>query len=146
MQTADTVLAQLRDGGFRITPRRRRLAQILAEHREPLAAPAIVALVNRTVSANKTTVYRDLAAWTRAGILHAVAVRSGVTSYELAGRSHHHHIVCVSCGQMRDTDSPALERALAAAGKALERATGYRTVSHSLEFFGRCPRCAGRKN
>jgi Fur family ferric uptake transcriptional regulator len=64
----------------------------------------------------------------------------GKVRYEIDhGSHHHHHIICRSCGQVRPLSKCALN--------ALEesaRETGYAGISHSLEFFGTCPRCVAR--
>jgi len=51
--------------------------------------------------------------------------------------SHHHHLVCVSCGAISEVDDCGIEAVTAEAA----RRSGFEIQSHRLELFGRCPRC-----
>ncbi len=138
----DTPLADiLRVHGMRMTAFRKRLVALLGAHKKPVTAADILSSLPVSGKVNKTTVYRELEALERAGIIKAVSVRRGAISYERADREHHHHVICNSCGSLRDTDDQALERALDAVSQLMERRTGFRSITHALEFFGTCPKC-----
>jgi len=47
--------------------------------------------------------------------------------------------VCRSCGAAVEIARPAVE----AWADEVARAHGYTDVTHTVELFGRCPRCAG---
>jgi len=49
----------------------------------------------------------------------------------------HPHLICVRCREIMD---PALE-SLAGLQEELVRDTGFRILSHRMDFFGICPRC-----
>jgi Fur family ferric uptake transcriptional regulator len=51
---------------------------------------------------------------------------------------HHHHLVCRSCGAAVEVSRPAVERWAAEVASA----HGYVDVTHTVEIFGLCPRCA----
>lgn len=50
---------------------------------------------------------------------------------------HHHHLVCRICKQTEDIDACAVQQL----ESRLENESGYRQISHTLEFFGVCPAC-----
>jgi len=58
----------------------------------------------------------------------------GEALYRRCSATHHHHLVCRSCGRTVEVDGPAVERW--ADRVAAEH--GYADVSHTLEIFGTC--------
>lgn len=85
------------------------------------------------------TVYRTLQSLVDAGEADTVQTDGGETAYRLCSDSHHHHLVCRSCGRTVEIEGPAVETW--AAQVAAEH--GYADVSHTLELFGTCPDCQG---
>jgi Fur family ferric uptake transcriptional regulator len=82
------------------------------------------------------TVYRTLKLFCEAGIAHPNHFRAGVTLYEPRA-GHHDHLICVSCGEIVEFESTAIERAqLEIAGQY-----GYRLTSHRHDLYGYCPKC-----
>ncbi len=51
--------------------------------------------------------------------------------------THHHHLVCRSCGATIEVEGPAVERWT----RAIAAEHGYADISHTLEIFGTCPTC-----
>ncbi len=113
------------------------ILQVL-KNRRPWSAPELLgALQGKRKSLNKTTVYRALEALAADGRLSTVEFGDGVRRYEL-GDTHHHHVVCTSCGTVADVEiDEDLERQERAAAKK----TGFMIRRHALEFFGLCPNC-----
>lgn len=86
------------------------------------------------------TVYRTLAALAEAGVVDVLRTEEGEAVYRrCAATGHHHHLVCRECGATVEVEGPAVEAWTAAIG----REHGYTAISHDLELFGTCPRCAG---
>lgn len=88
-----------------------------------------------------STVYRHLQAFTERGVADAIHNPDGETTYRFCGEAHsthHHHLVCRSCGRAEEVEGRAVER------WADEIATkfGFTAVDHTLEVFGICPACA----
>jgi Fur family ferric uptake transcriptional regulator len=84
-----------------------------------------------------STVYRTLQAMADAGELDVLRAENGEAVYRRCSTSHHHHLVCRSCGATVEVDGPAVEKWT----RAVAAAHGYRAVSHTLEVFGTCPEC-----
>jgi Fur family ferric uptake transcriptional regulator len=81
------------------------------------------------------TVYRTLELLRAAGDVRRVA---GTTAtYMRCAPGHHHHLVCVACGTVEETDLCA-----APADAELERRHGFRAQAHEVEIYGTCARCA----
>jgi len=95
-------------------------------------------LVRRGDSVGLSTVYRSLAALATDGDIDTLLRDDGETLYRRCrGETHHHHLVCRSCGATVEVDGPAVETW--ADRLAVEH--GYDEVSHTLEIFGRCATC-----
>jgi Fur family ferric uptake transcriptional regulator len=97
-------------------------------------------LVRRGDSVGLSTVYRSLSTLATDGDIDTLLRDDGETLYRRCrGATHHHHLVCRSCGATVEVDGPAVETW--ADRLALEH--GYDEVSHTLEIFGRCAACRG---
>lgn len=128
------------DAALRETETRRVLLGILHDSAGPLAAPEIIARCHKAGrKANKTTIYRDLLALERAGIVYRVILSDRKQYFELTERGHHHHFICLECHTVEDIllDERDLERQEA----LLAEQKGFSVFRHSLEFFGLCKLC-----
>jgi Fur family ferric uptake transcriptional regulator len=83
------------------------------------------------------TIYRTVTTLVDQGVLHALTLDGGVTTYGLA-TAPHHHAVCTRCGAIIEVPavqlSSALEHAMAGSSFALSEAAG-------LTLHGLCPQC-----
>ena len=87
-----------------------------------------------------STVYRSLAAMAADGDVDTLLRDDGESLYRrCSGATHHHHLVCRSCGATVEVDGPAVE----SWADRLATQHGYDEVSHTLEIFGRCAACRG---
>lgn len=131
---------KMSEAELRSTKTRQVLLAVLHEAVGPLAPPEIVALCHEAGrKANKTTIYRDLAALERAEIIRRVIVSDRKQYFELTERGHHHHFVCLKCDKVEDVlldESDFLKQ-----GERLALQSGFSVIHHSLEFFGRCRMC-----
>jgi Fur family transcriptional regulator, ferric uptake regulator len=85
-----------------------------------------------------STVYRALQAMADAGELDMLRSEAGEAVYRRCSGSHHHHLVCRSCGATVEVEGPTVERWT----RAVAAEHGYADVSHTLEIFGTCSRCS----
>lgn len=101
-------------------------------------------LVERTTSGpagvqppDLATIYRTVTTLVDRGVLHALTLDDGVTTYGLAVDPHH-HAVCTRCGTIIEVPAPRLTSALEHA-----RAGSSFTLSDQagLTLHGLCPRC-----
>ena len=87
-----------------------------------------------------TSVYRALQSLSDDKIVDQLRKEDGEAIYRLCGESHHHHLVCKSCGSTVEIEGSALEKW----AKAMAQEHGYRDVGHLAEIFGICPKCCRR--
>ena len=83
------------------------------------------------------TIYRTVTTLVDQGVLHALTLDGGVTTFGLA-TAPHHHAVCTRCDSIIEVParqlSSALEHAMAGSSFALSDAAG-------LTLHGLCPKC-----
>ena len=133
-QKVDTK-ALLRQAGFKATPGRVALLELLVQESVPQTVAQLQQKLARPL--NEVTLYRALEALQKAGVVSRIDLGHGHAHFELvAGKAHHHHAVCVECGKVEDIMGCA---ALAVPPVSKKFKTIY---SHNVEFFGSCISCA----
>ena len=124
--------------GSRTTRQRRAVAAALLDVDDFRSAQEIHELLRRSAEqVGLTTVYRALQALADSGEVDVLRSEGGEAMYRRCSATHHHHLVCRSCGRTVEVDGPAVERW--ADRVAVEH--GYADVSHTLEVFGTCRAC-----
>jgi Fur family ferric uptake transcriptional regulator len=90
-------------------------------------------------SVGLTTVYRTLQTLADAGEVDVLRTEDGEAIYRRCSETHHHHLVCRSCGATVEVEGPTVERWTT----AMAADHGFTDVSHTLEIFGTCGACGG---
>ena len=123
----------------RQTRQRTAVADALEAQGEFRSAQEIYDIVRqRGDSVGLTTVYRALQAMAEDGQVDVIVRGDGEAVYRQCSPSHHHHLVCRSCRSTVEIDAPDVERWAAEVASR----HGYRDVTHTVEVFGLCARCA----
>lgn len=129
---------ELRSMRLRATPARLGILQILERANTPLDVVTIMSLLQENgIDADEATVFRVLKAFTDTGLAKAIRFREDKKRYEYAGKPAHHHFVCERCGTVEDVMGCVVSEM----EKKLEKTTGAKISTHSLEFFGTCRGC-----
>ncbi|MFH1620199.1 MAG: Fur family transcriptional regulator [bacterium] len=128
-----------RSRGLRLTAPRRIILDHLASAGMHSSAEKIYKdLKERHPGIGRATVFRTLNLFENAGLCEKkprVLLKRG---FEIkAGRVHHDHMVCLSCGKILEFNNPAIE----SLQDAETRKLGFRAVSHTLEINGYCRTC-----
>jgi Fe2+ or Zn2+ uptake regulation protein len=134
--------ARLHHDGQRYTENRRELVHLLASVGAPLTIPEIL---ERRRDLAQSSVYRNLAVLEQSGLVQKIVTSDEWARFELAEdlTEHHHHVICSSCGLVRDfTLSPRLERSINEALARVADETSFTVQSHRLDLVGVCPACS----
>ena len=124
--------------GLRPTRQRRAVVAVLEESGEFRSAQEIhERLRSGGDNVGLSTVYRALQAMADAGEIDMLRVEGGEAAYRRCSGSHHHHLVCRTCGRTVEVEGPAVERWT----RTMAEEHGYTEVSHTLEIFGTCGSC-----
>jgi len=124
---------------LRPTRQRRAVTEVLDSFTDFRSAQEIHELLGeRGETVGLATVYRTLQRLSEAGDVDVLRTEDGEAIYRRCSDSHHHHLVCRSCGATVEVEGPAVERWT----RAIAAEHGYADVSHTLEIFGTCSRCS----
>jgi Fur family transcriptional regulator, ferric uptake regulator len=127
------------DQPLRPTRQRRAVSEALEGVEDFRSAQEIHELLHdRGHAIGLATVYRTLQLLADHGQVDVIRSTDGEASYRRCSGTHHHHLVCRSCGSTVEVEGPAVERWT----RAIAEEHGYADVHHTLEIFGVCPRCA----
>jgi Fe2+ or Zn2+ uptake regulation protein len=139
---SERLLADLSAKGYRASKIRSAVVEILSAHHEPITAPELLmALAKKKITANKTTIYRELAALKHERIVQEVQFGENKKRYELMPEDHHHHLICIECDRVEDV---GLANDLNAIEKKISREYRFKILNHALEFYGLCKNCQRR--
>ena len=125
--------------GVRTTRQRTAVADVLSRVDGFRSAQDLHDLLRQDgASVGLTTVYRHLQALAEAGQVDVLHTGDGEAVYRRCPTdSHHHHLVCRSCGRSVEVEGPEVE----AWAAAVADEHGFTEVSHTVEVFGTCGSC-----
>jgi len=128
----------LKEKGYKLTPQRVMVLEILHEAEEHITAPEIYTRIRVKYSGiNKSTVYRTLELLKETGLVAETRFGEDKLYYHHAEKGHHHHLVCQKCGQVIDFD----ENLLLTLKDALRQEHNFEADLRHLAIFGHCLRC-----
>jgi Fur family ferric uptake transcriptional regulator len=135
MPDLQSVIHKLEGLGHRITPSRVAvIAAVLAQG----GHFSVDDILRKADNVGRATVFRTMRLLTDLDILCRVLLEDGSMHYRVSRRGdHHHHLVCVSCGNVRELEDCAIGDLV----RELAAATEYDIEGHWLEFYGRCASC-----
>ncbi len=134
-----SIIDDLKQKGFRITKIRKSILDIFQNNKHPLSASEIgKLLLKKDISANKTTIYRELDFLSEAKLVKDIDFGDGKKRYEALTNKHHHHAVCVNCGAVEDIE---LNLDISKDEKNIKDTKGFKVLDHSIEIFGLCKKC-----
>lgn len=127
----------IKSKGLSFTKPRAAILKVLVEQHGPFSADEIFQLLPAKVC-DLATVFRTLKQFREKNLITPVKLDDDCTRFEFNDpHHHHHHIVCTECQGLQTVEDCLLEEF----EQKLQK-MGYRDVSHTLEFFAICPRCA----
>ena len=107
------------------------ILNLLKKSTTPISVPEIIS----KISANKTTIYRELDQFLSDGLINEIEFGDGKKRYEIT-RDHHHHLVCKNCNKIEDIEID--EKILLT---KIKKQSNFFIENHSMEFFGKCINC-----
>jgi len=129
-------LETLKNKGYKLTPQRRLIIELVNRSDRRLNASEIHAYIEKKhPRISLDTVYRNLRLLAELGIVHQIPLQSGMV-YESAV-THHHHLVCVDCGKVACLHYCPDYYAYSKQAET----QGFEVLGHKFEVQGRCPSC-----
>jgi Fur family transcriptional regulator, ferric uptake regulator len=125
----------------RTTPQRQAVLDALTGVEDFRSAQQVHELLgSRGSRIGLATVYRTLALYADHGLVDVLRREDGEAIYRRCSETHHHHLVCRSCGATVEVEGPAVERWTS----AIADEHGFSDLSHTLEIVGTCGECQSR--
>jgi Fur family ferric uptake transcriptional regulator len=141
MDQTDRIVRAFQDAGYRATPNRRLMAELVAASEGHFSAADLLDRARQShARVGRATIFRALELLTSLRVVERLDLPNGPHAYVLCDPDeHHHHLVCSRCGRGVDVADGELARLVDEIG----RRNGYRIETHRLELFGICPTCTG---
>jgi Fe2+ or Zn2+ uptake regulation protein len=132
----ESLCAQLKARGRRITPQRRAIIQVLLENSKHVTAEHVYTRVRYVMPGlSPATVYNTLHELAEMGMLLELDLGLGERHYDIVTVDHA-HLVCMACGRVEDVpcDLKELE-------PLPEHSHGFQVVDSRVIYRGYCPVC-----
>jgi len=132
----------LKENGFRLTPQRRMILDVIHEANGHLTAEEIIDYVQtRVAGVNRSTIYRTLELLEDLGCVYRTRLGDHFIYHHAEG-GHHHHVVCRVCGRSVDLD----DELFAPVERAVAESCGFKVGFTHVVMRGLCADCAKRKD
>lgn len=140
--SVETLIERFREAGFKITPQRRVIFEILIQdHSHPTAEEIYQRTSSLMPDISLTTVYNTLHELVSLGELVEVEdPAKGATRYD-TNSAQHHHLFCMRCHSLRDIsrDFDGLEL-------SQDETAGHQIVRRQVTFYGYCANCQEKQS
>jgi Fur family peroxide stress response transcriptional regulator len=134
----EELVEKFREHGYRITPQRLALLRLLAaSHGHPSAALLYEQLQEQFPTTSLATVYKTLSRLKEMGEVLELGFSDDDNRYDANDPTPHPHLICLKCRKIIDPELSGF-RNLA---QQVTAQTGYRIVSHRVDFYGYCQDC-----
>ncbi|MDE6314813.1 MAG: transcriptional repressor [Lachnospiraceae bacterium] len=142
----DKLINLLKEKGLKVTSQRIGVLETLAAFPdEHLTAEEIYGKVKlQYPEIGLATVYRNVQLLLELHLIEKITLDDGCVRYEIAkqkdGKSghHHHHLVCISCGNVFSFQDDLLEEL----ENRIQEKKGFQVTDHEVKFYGYCRDCA----
>jgi Fur family ferric uptake transcriptional regulator len=130
---------RLRRESRKLTGPRQAILEVLRQQSHPLSNKEILACLPDRIC-DLATIYRSMHLLETMGMVKRYDLGDGAARFELLSEGddgHHHHLVCTRCAgvvEIEECFTSELQESIAAR-------SGFREITHKLEFFGLCPAC-----
>jgi Fe2+ or Zn2+ uptake regulation protein len=137
VQSVEVLVTLFRQQGYKITPQRRAIFEVLIQDdSHPTAEDIYQRVLAVMPDISRTTVYNTLRELVALGeLLEVENASEGGTRYD-TNADQHHHLLCLRCHRLVDVSHDFDGLDLAPGETA-----GYRIVRHQVTFYGFCPQC-----
>lgn len=123
---------------LRSSKQRQSILDVLSQNASHLSAEEIYQTVKQLhPSISLGTVYRNLEILTEIGLIDRVSFADGKSRYELASSGHHHHLVCLKCGEIENIMACPMAKNM----EAFMEKRNFQPLLHYFEIYGHCAKC-----
>jgi Fur family transcriptional regulator, ferric uptake regulator len=124
-------------GRARLTPQRRAVLETIEGWKGSFTVVELYDRARRSYPRLAlATTYRTVDLLRRSGSVRPLP-GGGRPAYVRCHSGHHHHLICLVCGAVEETELCAAPRP-----SELKRRHGFAAESHDVDIYGTCARCA----
>jgi Fur family transcriptional regulator, peroxide stress response regulator len=132
------VVSILKEAGHRVTPQRLAILRELADSTSHPSVETVYAAVKPIFpTTSLATVYKTVALLKELGEAIEIGFGDSSNRYDVRMPKPHPHLVCIQCRRIIDADLEPLSHMT----ESLSQSTGFRILSHRVDFYGVCPEC-----
>ncbi|MCW8906992.1 MAG: ferric iron uptake transcriptional regulator [Sedimenticola sp.] len=126
----------IRNAGLKVTAPRVKILELLenSEQQHVSAEDVYKMLLAANEDIGLATVYRVLTQFEEAGLVEKHHFEDGYSVYELNKGKHHDHIVCVTCGRVKEFVDETIETRQ----QKIADEMGFQISEHELVIYGKC--------
>ena len=134
----DELTTRLRERDHRLTPQRMAVLKILAvSEGHPSVEQIHECMKADFPMTSLATIYKTVTLLKEMGEVLELGFSDDSNRYDGNKPYPHPHLICTKCKNIMDAEVATLSELR----QEVARSTGYRIVSHRLDFFGLCPQC-----
>ena len=128
----------LKEHGYRMTPQRLLILQILHSSQGHISAEEIYENMKRVYpTANISTVYRTLELLEKLGLVTKTDLGDGILRFHHIEKGKHHHLICKKCGKIEEIGDEEID----ILRKSLKEKYGFEAEINHLPILGICKDC-----
>ena len=129
-------------GSTRSTLQKQAILDVLRSSQKMVTAEEVYGRVREKYpNVSLGTVYRNLQNYSQQGLVRRTLLTDGKARFELAGNIHHHHLICLTCGETAEV--PWCPVGTEVTAFMTER--DFLPVSHQFEVYGYCRQCRSKR-
>ncbi len=132
------MIEKLKESEYRITPQRYAVLQVLATRSDHPSAENIHAeLIKHYPTMSLATVYKTISLLKQKKEILELEFSDLGNRYDGKKPYPHPHVICTECGKIIDPS----QLNLAEITRKMMEETGFKILTHRLDFYGICPDC-----
>jgi len=134
----DAIVKKLRENNHKLTPQRLAVIHILSRSdRHPHVESIYKQLQDSFPTMSLATVYRNVILLKSLGEVLELGFPDGSNRYDGTKPYPHPHVICIQCKKIIDPDLFTLKDMTT----EVEDETGFKILTHRVDFFGVCKDC-----
>ncbi len=137
----DTLIHALKSAGFRLTPQRIAICNLLVESKQhPTANEIYEDLRPKYPSLSLATVYNTVETLIGLGVINALGSAGDSAVHYDANISPHINLACIVCHRVVDIESQSVQ----IMDQEVARRSGYQIKGARVLYYGLCPDCQSK--
>ena len=128
--------------GTRLTLQKQAILDVLQTNAKLMTAEDVYGRVReKHPNVSLGTVYRNLQSFSAQGMVRRTLFADGKARFEMDGHVHHHHLICLTCGEATEVPWCPVGSEVC----AFMQECDFTPTNHQFEIYGQCRQCKNRK-